>query len=465
MEASGATEERFWSTKFQDSNGDGLTTVNVVWGSGWTVTQKSAIRTAWDQWEDVAAIDYVETGSAENTLYINRGFIDDVGSILAYATWDKEIVFDVWDLGWFDLQRVALHELGHVNGLDHVTGFNSSMQPYYNAMADAPTSYDINSMVTLYGPAGDTSTPIGPIARYGGQGDQNMAGGADADILYGNQGNDTLAGNGGEDTLFGGQGRDQLSGGSAGDVLYGNKFEDTLYGGEGTDFLYGGQGSDTLYGGGGDLLFGNLDGDLFVLETGQSSILDFNYDAGDRISGSVRSITDGAAGAVVTVSDGGSAVLVGQSVSSVSSSWFTGGEAPTPPISWVGTGFSHDYKVGTSGDDTLNGRFGNDTLSGGAGDDIIGGSYGDDQLWGGSGADTFGAFNSATDLDVIHDFEVGVDRIDLGSFWSSSYSIQQDGSDTVIKPYEHGDAVVRLIGVSSDQWGGVTVGNYGLDVY
>jgi Ca2+-binding RTX toxin-like protein len=91
-----------------------------------------------------------------------------------------------------------------------------------------------------------------------------------------------------------------------------------------------------------------------------------------------------------------------------------------------------DQLYGGSGNDTLFGGAGHDTLFGGAGDDIIIGGPGRDVLYGGAGIDRFvyQDRNYGDDLrdgdvyahdsggrwqtrDVIKDFEVGVDKIDL----------------------------------------------------
>jgi VCBS repeat-containing protein len=118
---------------------------------------------------------------------------------------------------------------------------------------------------------------------------------------------------------------------------------------------------------------------------------------------------------------------------------------------------SADQIKGEGGDDTIYGRHGNDVLLGGSGNDTIyGGSGSDtitggadaDQLWGGSGADTF-VFTSVADstpssFDTIHDFQVGVDHIDvhglgfsagtsgLGALQAFSLNWSQVGADTVI---------------------------------
>ena len=91
---------------------------------------------------------------------------------------------------------------------------------------------------------------------------------------------------------------------------------------------------------------------------------------------------------------------------------------------------SHDSLSGLAGNDSLSGLAGNDTLDGGAGNDTLNGGSGNDTLIGGVGKDalTCGAgndifdFNALTELgldsatrDVITDFTVGQDKIDLST--------------------------------------------------
>ncbi len=51
----------------------------------------------------------------------------------------------------YDITRVAVHELGHALGLDHETTNTAVMQPLYANMARAPTTDDINGLLTIYG--------------------------------------------------------------------------------------------------------------------------------------------------------------------------------------------------------------------------------------------------------------------------------------------------------------------------
>ena len=74
-----------------------------------------------------------------------------------------------------------------------------------------------------------------------------------------------------------------------------------------------------------------------------------------------------------------------------------------------------DTLTGGAGDDELWGRGRGDVLSGGAGDDRLVDGRGRDVLTGGPGADVF-VFVEDGRTDVITDFEIGVDRIDLSDF-------------------------------------------------
>ena len=72
--------------------------------------------------------------------------------------------------------------------------------------------------------------------------------------------------------------------------------------------------------------------------------------------------------------------------------------------------------AGLSGSDTLSGCGGDDTLLGGGGNDRISGGLGSDHLSGNAGSDVF-VFASVADIagDVIRDFTVDADRIDLSA--------------------------------------------------
>ena len=91
-----------------------------------------------------------------------------------------------------------------------------------------------------------------------------------------------------------------------------------------------------------------------------------------------------------------------------------------PGIVAVGTGGT---LAGTSGADMLSLRTAPGRLSGGAGDDILSDGAGQDTLNGGAGSDLF-VLSADGRADVIEDFQLGLDRLDL-SAWPRLYSPAQ----------------------------------------
>ncbi len=166
-----------------------------------------------------------------------------------------------------------------------------------------------------------------------------------------------------DDLLRGTTGADLLNGGAGDDILVGAAGADTLWGGVGRDTLKGGAGDDRMTGGYGD--------DLLI-----------GADGADRIFGGFDAdLIFGGAGADRLYGDAG-----------------------------------RDTIYGGTGDDRIDGGLSPGRLFGEAGDDtLIGGGF-SDTMTGGSGADVFDvgvtlAYTPQTDL--ITDFTVGEDRIDL----------------------------------------------------
>lgn len=93
---------------------------------------------------------------------------------------------------------------------------------------------------TVRGRGGNDSLSVGEavmvsVFGYGGDGFDDLSGGANSDKLAGGPGADELRGGDGADYLYGGLGDDRLRGGGGNDVLRGGLGTDQLFGGPGRD--------------------------------------------------------------------------------------------------------------------------------------------------------------------------------------------------------------------------------------
>ncbi len=96
----------------------------------------------------------------------------------------------------YDLQTVAIHELGHALGLAHSSVSTADMYPYYQGLRQSPTADDISGIQAVYGTTPtdtDTNTTINSatnitsLLTLNGQvslGNLSMAGTLDQDWFY-----------------------------------------------------------------------------------------------------------------------------------------------------------------------------------------------------------------------------------------------------------------------------------------
>lgn len=218
----------------------------------------------------------------------------------------------------------------------------------------------------------DASTLTGiKLVMNGGDGNDTLIGGSNADTIQGGHGNDSLVGNDGADQMLGDAGNDVLNGNLGNDRLDGGDEADTLLGGAGGDELRGGLGDDVLNGGSGhDRLSGDAGSDVLrgdsgndVLEGGSESDTLVGDDGHDSLlGGDGDDLLRGGLGRDTLDGDTGHDDLRG--------------------------GADNDSLNGGLGNDTLNGNVGNNTLIGGYGDDALAGGLGHDQLLGNAGRDT-----------------------------------------------------------------------------
>ena len=191
------------------------------------------------------------------------------------------------------------------------------------------------------------------------------------------------------------------------------------------DFLSAGDGDDTLIGGSGnDFLIGGNGADRFVLtapDAGSSFDVIDDFEVGTDVV-DVSNLADSFEDLNIVSNNGNVAIFFSENQAvtfnnltninalSVDDFLFDSPPVdipdPTPP---TGPEIVGEVLEGTSGADFLNAGDGNDTLIGDSGNDF---------LIGGSGADTFvlTAPGFGSSFDVIDDFELGVDRLDVSDF-------------------------------------------------
>lgn len=300
-------------------------------------------------------------------------------------------------------------------------------------------------------------------------------------------GNDRLESGTGGDTIFAGSGNDRL----IGDTHLNASGDDTLYGGAGDDRFYGAGGNDTFFGGRGtDLaafpgLFRNLaiasDGNggyTVTTRYGVTSLKSIERIGADdgifarTTSGGWRKVsnTPGVARAMPwSVKNGTSGNDTLRFDGFAEETYWNhgvglGGAGDDYLLYW---GFNHDGLLkGGDGDDFIEihtgwrgkvrayGGSGNDhlavyyngshSLDGGTGKDLIEAGFGDDVLTGGADADTFdfpvriseGAGTAGDDIsfgdDVITDFVIGSDRIQLPDRVHNRTSLAQTGDGLLV---------------------------------
>jgi len=313
----------------------------------------------------------------------------------------------------------------------------------------------------------------------GGDGNDLALGGSGNDYVRGNRGDDSISGGQGNDFLFGGNDDDTVSGGEGDDLVKGDLGSDLLQGDEGNDTLKGWTGDDTLAGGSGiDDLTGGDGADTFVIAVGDGHDIVRDFEVGvDKIAIGVEIsevvVFDDGRDTRVVIDENTSLLLKGISSSELTVSDFQLATTQTLSLA-TGIGFASegtigndsiegtdfadiisgglgsdsirafrgdDFLEGGDGNDTLDGGSNNDTVHGGNGDDTVQGVNGDDLLFGDAGDDSLAGWNGndtldggagndllrggpgddifvvrdGYDNDIIADFVVGEDRIDLGT--------------------------------------------------
>lgn len=161
------------------------------------------VRAAFNRWEQVTNIDFVEqTDSAATDIRLGWDAIDGARNVIGETSWQQTGGQFEWALIRFDTAEtystgggapatnqvdfytLALHEIGHAIGLNHDDTQPAVMNSRQNTSVLDLTAGDIAKIQAIYG--------AGALIVSGGPGD---------DILHGTTSNETFNGGAGRDTV------------------------------------------------------------------------------------------------------------------------------------------------------------------------------------------------------------------------------------------------------------------------
>lgn len=461
------------------TNHDGSTT--TVTGSGFIWDGAQGLLTS-------GTIDAIERHSADGAL------IDRIENIMVYITGFPTAPDAINFQSTLEQSGVQNSYLQYylLSGNDVIdfrpVPSGTSSPVWFEGMDGDDRIYGSNSDDTLFGDARFLRALELPV------GDDVISGGAGNDVIYGCGGLDRLAGQSGNDLLIGGSEDDVLRGGTGIDILSGGTGNDTMDGGYSIDTaIFAGTFADYAI---------EVSGGFTTLRSAYQLDLYFDADV-DTLTNVERLAFDdgiyvwngdGAAWAKISSRSGESLKSVVETIDGtsaantivhthpyvnglfagtlpfydigviirgfggnddISGSWgndliyggagndtLTGDVAFIPEIWGLDTPYARDRIYGQGGNDIIMGNTGDDWLNGGSGRDTINGGVGNNKLWGGTGADTFvfdSIYNDHGYVDIIHDFEVGVDHLDILGMSASYFDIDYFADN-------EGNAVLLVVG-------------------
>jgi len=325
---------------------------------------------------------------------------------------------------------------------------------------------------------------------YAGNGDDRIYAGDNDDLVYAGNGNDRIDGGTGNDVLYGEDGDDIIEGKDGNDIICAGDGDDTVDGSD-ADYFNGRLSfSRAITKSGGDwgiqkYISGDFNGDGRVdiakiwNDGGQTSIDIYEQGADGRMEFR-RAITK--SGGDWGIQKYISGDFNGDGADDISKVWndegrtsidiykntndILNGDLGSDTISYnnsngfvyvnltLNKSIQHDILVdelygfenieGSRFDDKLVGDINVNKIQGGAGNDQINGGLGADILNGGLGSDSFNysSLLDSTDsvIDLIQDFEIGIDRIDLSEINKEEENISFESLEIT---FENGQTIVR----------------------
>ena len=370
------------------------------------------------------------------------------------------------------------YQIFGAGGADSLQGSENGEILYGGSGNDILKGFDGDDW--LYGEQGNDTL-------YGGNGNDRVEGAYDSDLLFGEAGDDLISGGDGHTTIYGGSGNDSVGSSYGDQLVYGETGDDYVRTWIGNDTIYGGEDNDSFNSSSNSTLLGGDGNDNFTIMNGSGrkvmggAGLDtyFGFGATDTTY-AFTALTDttDAARESITLSGATDHIdLTGLGFTAIAEGTQTGttlGYATTPGgfrfddgdsdfsfdvttasignvnILFSGGGMGN-LTVGTQDDDALTATSGNDSILAGQGTDTIAAGGGNDTISGGTQGDVFVFVRETGASDVITDFELGRDVIDLrdASFTGldefTDLTITNDGGDAIV---DIGDGhTIRLSGV------------------
>jgi serralysin len=459
--------------------------------SGLTAAEQLIARQAFQVWDEVCGLSFVEGGAIDITVDDNNPAANTVsqvsGSTILLST--INISTDVtafYGSGLYNYTyQVYIHEIGHALGLGHAGNYNTtatyginnyyandswaySVMSYFDqaaaglgtkAFVTTPQMADIEAVQRLYGvgSAREGNTVYGyastagpqyalddgnpPLTRHnyvtaftiydtGGYDTLNATGDIGADVLNLMPGTfSSMHGLINNVSIALGTIIEVAQGGTGNDTITGNDIDNILQGNAGADSIAGGGGYDYIDGGTGfDVLAGGDGNDIILGQAGNDSLYG---DAGnDFLYGGL----------------GADSLFGGEGDDNINSS-----DSEVGDYAYGGVG--NDFIYGGAAADTIYGGTNYDNIQGGFGDDLVFGGDDIDFVYGESGVDTlFGGlgmdflYGGGDDDTVVGDDgvdflygDVGADRIFGGAdgdyMWGgfgSDFFYAGDGNDFIL---------------------------------